>query len=512
MSPTSDNEEKLAVVENTSPLADNEHSGGYALDASRRDAGNLKTTPDGKIILIPQPSDARADPLNWPQWKKNAVLLVVSATAFLPDFSNAIGAVTLIPQSIEFRQTQDGMLSSMVGNLFMLGAGGIFVVAFMAYFGRLPVLFWFVVMALWSIAWCAAPGSYVQYETARIINGFFATVAQGSGMIFINDMFFVHEHARKINVWSFFIIFSPYLGPLIAAFIINKYEWNWAFWLSTLIHGLCLIAIIFIAQETYYDRRIPEDQQPRRTSRIKRLIGIEQWQSRHQRNSFIGAMSRPVLAICKPVVFISCIYYLLIFAWVVAINATLSIFLQPLYDFGPVQIGYYYFTPIIAVVFGEVTGHWLHDLNAAFWMRRNKGVLEPEARLWVCWLATPFMVVGIVLVGYSLQNAWHYMVLAVVWGIYVFGIMISTVALNAYVLDSYPEASGEVAAWLNFSRTCGGFVITYVQVRWANAMGPRNSFGIQASVVAAAFALVIVLQVWGKRMRMRSGKLNFHTT
>lgn len=31
--------------------------------------------------------------------------------------------------------------------------------------------------------------------------------------------------------------------------------------------------------------------------------------------------------------------------------------------------------------------------------------------------------------------------------------MITTVALNAYNLDSYPEASGEVSSWINFCRT-----------------------------------------------------------
>ena len=190
-------------------------------------------------------------------------------------------------------------------------------VALMAYFGRLPVLFWFTLMAVWTIAWCAAPANFEQFMAARILNGFFSTVAQGSGLIFINDTFFVHEHARKINIWSFFIILSPYLGPLATAFIISKYDWNWAFWLSTLLHGLCLIGIIMFAEETYYDRRIPEDEQPPRRSRILRLIGIEQWKSRHQRNTFLGAMSRPVQAILKPVVFISTVYYLFIFAWVV---------------------------------------------------------------------------------------------------------------------------------------------------------------------------------------------------
>ena len=142
-------------------------------------------------------------------------------------------------------------------------------------------------------------------------------MAQGSGLIFINDIFFLHEHARKINYWSFAIILSPYLGPLCTAFIIIDNDWNWAFWLSTLLHGLCLLAIVFLAEETDYDRRLPESQQPPRGSRIARLVGIQQWKSRHQRNTFWGAMTRPVQAICKPTVFLATVYYLFIFAWVV---------------------------------------------------------------------------------------------------------------------------------------------------------------------------------------------------
>ncbi|KAF2472657.1 putative MFS transporter [Lindgomyces ingoldianus] len=506
-----ENIEKAEVCEVVVSPIDLSKGSGYVLDASASGAELLKKTTDGKTVLIPQPTDDKADPLNWSKYKKHAILLVVSAAAFLPDFTSAIGAVALVPQSVQYGKVPDGIIPSLAGNIFMLGAGGVLVVPAMAYFGRLPVLFWFILMALWSTAWCAAPANFEQFMAARIINGFFSTVAQGGGLIFINDIFFVHEHARKINIWSSFIIISPYLSPLITAFIIEKHEWNWAFWLATLLHGLCLIAIVCIGEETYYDRRIPEDQQPAQSSRLKRLVGVEQWKSRERRNSFVGAFSRPVLAICKPVVLICTIYYFLIFAWTVGVNTTLSIFLQPLYGFGGTQLGYFYFTAVVAGILGEVTGHWLHDYNASFWMRRNKGVLEPEARLWVLWIATPFMVAGLILVGFAYHNVYHYMVVAFGWGINVFGIMISTVGLNAYVLDSYPNASGEVSAWLNFGRTTGGFMVTYVQIRWATKMGPQNSFSIQGSIVAAAFFLIVGLQVWGKRLRKWGGELKFQT-
>ncbi len=89
--------------------------------------------------------------------------------------------------------------------------------------------------------------------------------------------------------------------------------------------------------------------------------------------------------------------------------------------------------------------------------------------------------------------------------------MISTVAISSYCLDCYPEASGEVSAWINFSRTIGGFIISYEQVTWATAEGTKTSFGVQSAIVAAAFFVVVGLMWKGKAMRVASGPLNFAT-
>ena len=89
----------------------------------------------------------------------------------------------------------DTVNHSQVGNVFMLGAGGVVVVALAAYFGRLPVLTWFLMIAFATAAWCAGAVTFESFMAARILNGFFSTVAQGGGVMFINDMFFFHEKA-----------------------------------------------------------------------------------------------------------------------------------------------------------------------------------------------------------------------------------------------------------------------------------------------------------------------------
>ncbi|KAL2807769.1 major facilitator superfamily domain-containing protein [Aspergillus granulosus] len=486
---------------------------GYVLDTTlaQQHGHGLKTTPDGKTVLIPQPSNSPNDPLNWSNFRKHLILIIVSATAFLPDYGSATGAVTLIPQAVAWNMTEDGVNHSQVGNVFMLGAGGPFVVALSAYFGRLPVLFWFVVVALATAIWCAAAQTFESFMAARILNGFFSTVAQGGGLMFIKDMFFFHDQARKINIWSAFIVLSPYMGPLFAAFIINTQIWQWAFGVYAIETGLCLTAIALFVEETYYDRKNKDFELVPNAPRWKRMIGIQQRQTRYIKNSVKDAAMRPVTVILKPVVAWATLYYLLTFAWVVGINTTLSIFLGPLYGFGPKQIGLFYFTPVVAAILGEVTGHWLHDSLAAFSSRHNSGRLEPEARLLATFIATPFMLAGLILLGFSLERGYHYMLTALGWGLYVFGIMIVTVAVNAYVLDSYPEASGEVAAWINFGRTTGGFIVSYFMVRWAGEQGAIRQFGTMAGICAGAFLMVVALWWCGRALRRWAGPVGFKT-
>lgn len=64
-------------------------------------------------------------------------------------------------------------------------------------------------------------------------------------------------------------------------------------------------------------------------------------------------------------------------------------------------------------------------------------------------------------------------------GMYVFGVMMASVGITAYVLDCYPAGSGEVSSFMNFARTIAGFTVGYFQAPWGAAQGYDVSFGIQ---------------------------------
>jgi MFS family permease len=77
----------------------------------------------------------------------------------------------------EWNKIPDEINHATAGNVFMLGAGGIFVVWFSAYFGRLPVLLLFQSLNLATSAWSGSATNFESFMAARILHGFFATVA-----------------------------------------------------------------------------------------------------------------------------------------------------------------------------------------------------------------------------------------------------------------------------------------------------------------------------------------------
>ena len=75
---------------------------GYVLDPSMypNNAAGLKLSDDGKNVLIPQPSNLAADPLNWSPRKKALTLVIIAYIAALADYTGGTAIITVIPQAM----------------------------------------------------------------------------------------------------------------------------------------------------------------------------------------------------------------------------------------------------------------------------------------------------------------------------------------------------------------------------------------------------------------------------
>ena len=424
-------------------------------------------------------------------------------------------------------QAEEWKVSPVVANYpnnlaaVMCGVSGLLWMPLLNSWGRIPVLFWSTFLGvMFSLGACLAP-NYTTYYAMRALQGVTQSTGQTIGLAFVKDMFFFHEHARKIGIWYSIFISSPFYSPLLGNFLVGKLgTWQPIFWLVFACATYLLLMITIIGDETYYNRSVtPELQRSRpQKERMLRVLGI--WQLR-QRKGYFPTVQRSYLrlleVLTKPVIPMTMLFYSTIFMWCIGINVTSSIILglpQALggYGMGPLSLGYVYFTPIIAVYLGEIFGHWFNDFIANRYVRRHQGLFVPEVRLWTTYIGAALMVPGLIIIGQALKHHLNIGAIIIGWGMFQFGVMITSVATVAYALDCYPSASGEVSALINFGRVALGFSVGYFQMDWGAAQGFDVSFGLQAVVVVCAFLLLAVIQKFGARIRASSGPVSHLTT
>ncbi|KAH6989000.1 major facilitator superfamily domain-containing protein [Ilyonectria sp. MPI-CAGE-AT-0026] len=490
--------------------------GGVVLNVDSPGDSPLHLAADGHTVLLPQPTEDPSDPLNWPSWKKHAILLTIAWGAFCADFTSAAGSAPILVQAMEWHESIANINHTNSINVLMMALGGLVWVPMTSFLGRAPTLFWSNLLGLiFSILTAISP-NFTFFFAMRALTGFFITSAQTISIAFIKDMFFFHERARKIGLWALLYIASPFWGPLVGNFVLGGTgSWENVFWVCVGVCGLDMILIFSFLDETWYNRDIPSSDQPPRghtvLARLSRVIGI--WELQHHRlyyETAYDSFKRYIQTLLKPPVFLILSAYLLFFAWAIGINITTAILFGTPREFGGYGysfngVGYLYFSPIVGIMFGEVFGHYFNDFVARRYVRKHNGVFEPEARLYTIYISSIFMIVGLVLLGQALFH--HLSAAAVVmgWGLHSFGIMTASVAVTAYVLDSYPTAPAEVSGWSNFARAIGGFGVGYFQQPWGAKVGYDVSFGTQAAIVAAGVVIVAIVHRYGHILRLKAG-------
>ncbi|THH16395.1 hypothetical protein EW146_g4245 [Bondarzewia mesenterica] len=363
-------------------------------------ASRLKRTPDGAYICWPQPSDDVDDPLNWSSRRKNIVLTVYCLAAFVPDFSIALSVPVLFNLAEQFGVTTEE-INDLATNwpVFLLGLycllgvmdvnscssilwvaawGGVFSIAMISRFGRLPVLFWSQACAWYRIFdWCDFSS-----QSARLRSH------EGSA-----------SESRKLNIWTYAFLLSPYISPLIGNFIVaSGVTWRWVFGFGCIYEGLVVIAICLFGEETYIVAKAR--QKPVATNcNIARGVRLSNYEvdsssklDRNVRATRHGSDSTGDGANVCPHCDDICMDRR---------NKHDLSRLQSLfgYAFDGKRISAIYVTPLVATSLGQVIGHYTNDYSARKYIANHNGVFEPEARIPLAYVANLLMIAGQILLG-----------------------------------------------------------------------------------------------------------------
>ncbi|KAI0118201.1 major facilitator superfamily domain-containing protein [Nemania sp. FL0031] len=213
-----------------------------------------KLTKDGQIILEPQPDDSHNDPLNWPSWRRDLALLSLGLYCMVGGGITPILAAGFTDVASDYNI--DISQVSLTTGLYMLGLGlGCVIFSPTAIlYGKRPVYLFSSIIFIASAVWCALSPSFTSLILARIFQGIAVSPVECLPSATIAEIFFLHERAFRLGIYTLLLLGGKNLVPLVSAVIINQLSWRWVFWIVAVIVGFCGILLFFFVPETFWDR------------------------------------------------------------------------------------------------------------------------------------------------------------------------------------------------------------------------------------------------------------------
>ncbi|CZR68753.1 related to transporter protein HOL1 [Phialocephala subalpina] len=489
------------------------------------------------IVLIPQPSNDPNDPLNWPLWQRDLILVLYLFCCLMcvGGVGPLLAVITFpILQEFHLTFTQVSLLTGY--QLCTVGAISVFISALCCKYGkRLPFLVSMAFLLAGTI-WCACSTSYQTLLGGRIFQGIGSTFFEGVAFSVIGDMYFVHQRGSRMAIFIMAQSGLLLLPSLIAGQIATDLSWRWVFWFLAIFLGVGFIGAIIFGWETAFNRnavynidsssqdniQIIEDLKSGATHQEDKIVldrSVTMSSSASKpRDSFVTRMRpcsttytddsliklviRPFFTLLNPAISWAVILIAFSQLWNVLINLLVAqLFAVPPYNLNTAQIGYLFVGPMVGGLLGCLLCGMISDPLAKAISRRNNGVYEPEFRLILMILVPIFCSIGYFLFGNLVSQGKSPVVMSVIWGIAFVSVQLVMSSIGSYLVDAFRSVSIEVFVASMAMKNFLFFGFSFFMNNWLAEWGPARTFNLIGGVMIGLSATTIPVYVFGKRMR-----------
>ncbi|KAK7727758.1 hypothetical protein SLS57_002801 [Botryosphaeria dothidea] len=231
-------------------------------DAQRRNSlsqldPNLKYDRSGPhpILLVPQPSDDPNDPLNWPLWKRDVILFVLSLLSVIASTLSPLLAANTLTLSFEFQRNFTDMALLTGYHLLGVGVAGFLFVPSARIWGKRHAFLLGTVILIVSSAWGGASGhNYASLLWARIFQGVGLAPFEALVNACVGDLYFVHERGKRMALSNLALFGGAFFTPVIVGVMTDRIGWEWTFYFVAIFSGMLFPALFFFCPETAYRR------------------------------------------------------------------------------------------------------------------------------------------------------------------------------------------------------------------------------------------------------------------
>ncbi|XXH04186.1 centractin- actin- protein of the dynactin complex [Hypoxylon texense] len=486
------------------------------------------------IILAPQPTDSPNDPLNWPTWRKDLILVIVGLSA------GVVGAYgpMLSPGFVEIAAALNitvNTLSQATAWVILLIGISLFIFNPLAKkIGRRPVYVMSSIIMLSGSIWGALAKDYNSFLGSRMWSGLGMAPYEVLVQCTIADIYYVHQRATRIALWNMFLLCGISGGALIAGYIIEDQGWQWTLIWCAIIFGALLPLVILFVPETAYRRRSYEQflaarSMPNRDEKSdiskkdipseqeEKVENVETGVVTERKQSFLQSLKlwggvytdtplwkiflRPMVVFFYPGVLWGFLLYGITLTWIVVFSVVNAvIFTAPPYNFSVSETGLISLSPFILTFIGEVISGPLNDWVCMYLAKKNHGIYLPEFRLPPIIISFLIGVVGFFGFGATVHYQTHWTGPVLCFGLANMSLAISNASVFGYIIDAHKELSEEAFVAIN-ARNLLTFGLTYFVNDWLARDGVLAVFNVLGSIFIVVNVLTIPLWIFGQRMR-----------
>ncbi|OSS53973.1 hypothetical protein B5807_01784 [Epicoccum nigrum] len=533
-------------VPGTALVYDDDRKRDLAQSAAR---SHLKYDKTGKTLLVPQPSDDPNDPLNWPLWKRDVIIAILSLLSVIAATLSPLLAANTVSLAILFKRSFTDMALLTGYHLLGVAVGGLLFVPGARIWGKRHLYILGTVIIIFSCIWGGATGhNYKSFLWARIFQGVGLAPFEALVNASVGDLYHVHERGVRMALSNLALFGGAFLTPVFVGMISDRIGYEWTFYFVAIFAAALLPLLICFCPETTYKRDAsfdidslgnlivqpgselgnlptnatssaemereagskegkealvtsPPEHRPKDTF----LESLRLFNGRKTDEHYMELFFRPFPLFLHPGILWACLIQGVMIGFTVLIGVSLAaIFLGPPLWFGELETGYMYTGAFVGAILGFGLCGLLSDTSAQALTRWNSGVYEPEFRMV---LVLPQMVLGGAgLYGYGWTAAdpvkygwlWPDFFFALV----VMGMVCGAVASALYIVDAHRDISVEGFTCLLVFKNVFSFALTFKGFDWLiQAKDTKHMFVALGSVQVAVCALTIPLYVLGKKNR-----------
>ncbi|KAF9734281.1 hypothetical protein PMIN03_006557 [Paraphaeosphaeria minitans] len=521
-----------------------------------RDTSALKHAKgrNSDIVLVPQPSESPRDPLNWPQWKKELLLLIISVDtavvgAWGPMISPGFGVMAK-----QFDMSYNSLNGGLGWAIFAIGISCFVTNGLAVKYGRRPVMILGNLMLFISSVWAYHAHSYESLLASRIFGAIGMSPFEVLTTAIIGDIYYIHERGLRLAFWGLCLSVGVGGGSCISGYIIDSLGWNWTYGICACFYGVFILLILFFVPETVYKRdpaynidlgttdHTDEILDPTKAREAKSdIVGEEPkdvgmqtervvtaepirtgadekpytfWEELlpirgvESDENLLAIIFRPFGMLLFPQVFYGFITYGLSTSWLVVMGGVLAqIFTAPPYNFSVTAVGLVSISPLVASLLSFVAGP-ANDYTVKQLARWNGGIYEPEFRLALNVLTLVLGVTGFFGFGATLQHGSPWGAPVFLYGLIYFSMAFLNVGIYGYITECHRSKAPEAFAALNL-RNVYSFGMNYFISSWISSMGPLQVFSIIGGLHIFIMLLTIPMWIFGKRCRSLTARVPF---